>query len=169
MDCIEHAYTYRKNFLTSDEVGELFNSTIKEVQKSSDVVVGAVVFAMAGRKIEFALVNDYGVEGWDPQKDAETLLKFMDPVGVVVIGEGENDEDHGVFRTFKGQSWAQKYAAQIIDQAHHTLPMYDLEIIGEPLNAPEPDKTAEIPQRAPLIKTHGGKVIVMPRKEEPAA
>jgi hypothetical protein len=168
MDCIDLAYAYRKNFVTSEEVEVLHNSTIEEVQKSSNAAVGAVVFAMAGRKIEFALVNDYGIEGWNLRQDTGTLLKFMDPVGVVVIGDGE-DESQGIFRTFKGHAWAQKYATQIINQAHHTLPMYDLEIVGEPLNLLKQDKTAEIPKHAPLVKSHNGKVIEFPRRKEPAA
>jgi hypothetical protein len=88
--------------------------------------VGAVVFALAGPEIEFALVNDYGLKGWNIKKDTQVLLSFMDPVGVVGLGAGLSQDNKNVFRTFKGQEWAQKHAAQIIDEAEKTLPMYTI-------------------------------------------
>jgi hypothetical protein len=124
MDCICHAMIYRKNQVTSEDVESLFNKTIKKLQKPSTAVLGAVVFAMAGPKIEFALVNDYGIDGWDIRKDTEVLLSFMDPVGVVGLA-GSRDGKHAVaFNTFNGHEWAQKHAKQIIKQAEHTLPLY---------------------------------------------
>jgi hypothetical protein len=129
MDCIDHAERYRKNRVTVEEVKESFNATMGELGKSSKVTIAAVVFAMAGPEIEFALVNDYGMEGWNIKKDTEVLLSFMDPVGVVGIGgNGFGDgETTQVFRTFKGHEWAQKHAKQIIDQAEQCLPMYSFE------------------------------------------
>ena len=44
---------------------------------------------------------------------------------------------------------------------------------GDQLELPEPSmpskKTVEMRRCGPLVKTHGGKVIVMPRREDPAA
>jgi len=126
-DPIVHAWRYRKNMVEEKDVAKLFNATVKEAQEKSKEkgAAGAVVFAMAGPEIEFALVNDYGIKGWNIEKDTRVLLSFMDPVGVVAIGAG-SDKAHGIFRTFKGKEWAQEHAAAIIEQADNSLPMYTI-------------------------------------------
>lgn len=132
-DCITHALRYRKNIVEEKDVAQLFNATMKEAvekskaageNKGKGAAAGAIVFASADPNgIEFALVNDYGMKGWDIQKDTRVLLSFMDPVGVVALGAGL-DEKEGLFRTFKGKEWAQEHAAAIIEQAENSLPMY---------------------------------------------
>jgi hypothetical protein len=127
MDCIDHAERYRKHRVTIEEVTALFNTITKELKNPSKAVNGAVVFAMAGPEIEFALVSDYGMKGWNIKKDTDVLLCFMDPVGVVVIAGDGYGETTNVFRTFKGHEWAQKHAKEIIDQAENCLSLYSFE------------------------------------------
>ena len=124
---------YRKNIVEWDDVKKLHNEVYKDMLAASKKVGArdpaastAIVFAMAGPEIEFALVNDYGIDGWDMQKDVKVLLSFMDPVGVVGIGAGGSGASPWpqTFRTFKGHEWAAQHAEKIMAQAYESLPMY---------------------------------------------
>lgn len=148
-DCIDLARRYRSRIVTFDEVRKLHNSLVDEMtevskkhqkRKTNPCVgaVGAIVFAMAGptpEQAEFALVANFTDEDengetveFDPREDVKILLRYADPVGVVMLAAGTEDtEKTKVFRTFSGKAWAKKYAKRIIEQADHTLPMYRLD------------------------------------------
>lgn len=112
-DCITHAMRYRKNIVEEKDVAELFSATMKEAvekskaagkNKGKGAAAGAIVFASADPNgIEFGLVNDYGLEGWDIKRDTRVLLSFMDPVGVVALGAGL-DEKRACFVRLKARS-----------------------------------------------------------------
>lgn len=145
-DCIDLARSYRSRVVTFDEVKKLHNSLMEAMTKVSKKsqrnesnpcvgANGAIVFAMAGptsKQMEFALVANFAEEDesgeiveFDPAEDMKILLRYADPVGVVMLAAGTDDEKNTkVFRTFPGKSWAKKYAKRIIDQAYYTLPMY---------------------------------------------
>lgn len=134
MDVLDKALQYRSNIVSFEDVRKLHNSTMKEMtavsrkhlnKKQEAGANGAIVFAIAGPdKPEFGLVTNYS-DDFDPSADTKVLLRYADPVGVVMIAAGvHNDEAGHVFKTFKGKEWAQKFAKEIIDQANNTVPIY---------------------------------------------
>jgi hypothetical protein len=115
-DQIDRQQWYRKNPVSMTQVVALVND-VQGIHKKGDVpkLTAAVVFAFGK---EFNFVTN--------QKDAEKLLEYGDPVGVVGIGgnvDGWN-KPKTVFTAFKGHGWAKKHAKRIIKQAEVVVDTY---------------------------------------------
>jgi hypothetical protein len=132
-DCIDHARRYRSHIIEWEEIRTMWNGMIENGGAN-----GAVVFVLAGpQEPEFALVTNYGdtdANGdtfeFDVKDDVNIMLRYADPVGIVMFYKPKNNKDQSVsreeFRTFKGKEWAQKYEARVIEQGNNSIPIYRL-------------------------------------------
>jgi hypothetical protein len=114
-DQIDRQQWYRKNPVTLKQVVALVNKTQGTLKEGDTPKMTAAVVFSFGK--EFNFVTDH--------KDAEKLLEYGDPVGVVGIGGNVNGtKPKPVFVTFKGHEWAKKHAKEIIKQAEVVVDAY---------------------------------------------
>ena len=115
-DMADRLYWYRKNVVSKQDIVALVNKVQGTFRKGDEPkLTGAVVFAFGK---EFNFVTN--------QKDAEKLLEYGDPVGVVGIGGSlpNGATPKPVFVTFKGHGWAKEHAKKIIKQAEVVVDAY---------------------------------------------